>query len=127
VRLANIGLWDQATLELAALYNFSTEKDDKTIDGDNGVLATAIISQGLSNGFNQTVLQYGTAGYGVQAANFWGAGSYYDRTGNENDGSGFRILNWGVMNLADNIEMGHQLAYLSGSDLGANKIDSSQY
>lgn len=125
-RLANIGLWDQATLELAALYNFSTEKDDKTIDGDNGVLATAIIHQGMSNGFNQTVLQYGTAGYGVQAANFWGAGSYYNRSGSQNDGSGFRILNWGVMNLADNIEMGHQLAYLSGSDIGG-ETDTGAY
>ncbi|WP_045390650.1 maltoporin LamB [Vibrio rotiferianus] len=127
VRLANIALWDNASLELAGIYNFSTEKDDQTIEGDNGILATAIVHQGLDNGFNQTVFQYGTAGYGVQMANFWGAGSYYNRDGSQNDGTGFRLLNWGVVNLGDNWEMGHQLAYLSGSDLNADKIDSSQY
>ncbi|OWO69764.1 maltoporin, partial [Vibrio cholerae] len=84
-----------------------------------GVLVSAILHQGLSNGFNQTVFQYGTAGYGAQAANFWGAGSYYAR-GTEafNDASGFRLLNWGVINLGENWEMGHQLAYLAGSDIG---------
>jgi len=127
VRLANIGLWDDASLELAAAYNFSTENKNGKYDGDDGLLATAIVHQGLSNGFNQTVFQYGTNGYGVQAANFWGAGTYYDRSGDQNDGKGFRIINWGVMNLGESWEMGHQLAYLSGSDLGASKVDSDQF
>ncbi len=109
-RLANIGLWQDASLELAAAYNFSTEKDEKTIEGDDGLLATAIVHQGMSNGFNQTIFQFGTNGYGVQAANLWGAGTYYDRSGDHNDASGFRIINWGVMNLGDNWELGHQLA-----------------
>ncbi|MEH0665169.1 maltoporin LamB [Vibrio scophthalmi] len=126
-RLANIGLWDDASLELAAAYNFSTESKNGKYDGDDGLLATAIVHQGLSNGFNQTVFQYGTNGYGVQAANFWGAGTYYDRSGAQNDGKGFRIINWGVMNLGENWEMGHQLAYLSGSDLGTSKVDSDQF
>ncbi|MCE9842432.1 maltoporin LamB [Vibrio alginolyticus] len=118
-RLANIGLWDDAALELAVAYNFATDSNDATEEADDGVLASAIIHQGMSNGFNQTVLQYGTNGYGVQAANFWGAGAYYAR-GTEafNDASGFRLINWGVMNLAESWEMGHQLAYLSGSDIG---------
>jgi len=128
-RLANIGLWENATLELAAAYNFSTEKDDKTINGDDGILATAIVHQGLSIGFNQTILQYGTAGYGVQAANFWGAGTYYDRSGLQNDATGYRLLNWGVINLGENWEMGHQLAYLAGSDIGydGGQGDSDQF
>lgn len=122
-RLANINLWQDASLEIAAAYNFATEKDDKTIVGDDGILATGIIHQGLSNGFNQTVLQFGTAGYGVQAANFWGAGNYYDRSGAYNDSTGFRIINWGVVNLGSSWEMGHQLAYLSGSDIGGKNSD----
>ncbi|MDU9594535.1 maltoporin LamB [Vibrio sp. 1-2-3a] len=128
-RLANIGLWENATLELAAAYNFSTEKDDKSVDGDDGILATAIVHQGLINGFNQTVLQYGTAGYGVQAANFWGAGAYYDRSGLQNDATGYRLINWGVMNLGESWEMGHQLAYLAGSDIGysGGQGDSDQF
>ncbi|AUV89202.1 maltoporin [Vibrio campbellii] len=127
-RLANIGLWDDAALELAVAYNFATDSNDATEEADDGVLASAIIHQGMSNGFNQTVLQYGTNGYGVQAANFWGAGAYYAR-GTEafNDASGFRLINWGVMNLAESWEMGHQLAYLSGSDIGGQLKDSNVY
>ncbi|WP_394126876.1 maltoporin LamB [Vibrio hepatarius] len=124
-RLANIGLWSDASLELALAYNFATEKDDKNYDGDDGVLATAVVHQGMSNGFNQTVFQYGTAGYGVQAANFWGAGTYYDRSGAHNDATGFRIINWGVMNLGESWEMGHQLAYLAGSDIGGTDKDGN--
>ncbi|MGL5429307.1 MAG: carbohydrate porin [Vibrio sp.] len=127
-RLANIGLWENATLELAVAYNFATEVDNETEKSDDGVMATAILHQGLSNGFNQTVFQYGTAGYGAQVANFWGAGNYYDRaTAKNNDATGFRLLNWGVINLGEAWEMGHQLAYLSGSDIGTSKADIDQY
>lgn len=127
-RLANIGLWENATLELAVAYNFATEKDGKTELADDGVMGTAILHQGLSNGFNQTVFQYGTAGYGAQVANFWGAGTYYGRgNADNNDANGFRLLNWGVINLGESWEMGHQLAYLSGSDIGTAKADIDQY
>ncbi|EKF9768060.1 maltoporin LamB [Vibrio cholerae] len=127
-RLANIALWENATLELAVAYNFATEKDGKTELADDGVMGTAILHQGLSNGFNQTVFQYGTAGYGAQVANFWGAGTYYGRgNADNNDANGFRLLNWGVINLGESWEMGHQLAYLSGSDIGTAKADIDQY
>jgi maltoporin len=126
-RLANIGLWEDASLELGVVYNFGTENKNGKYDGDDGLLATGIIHQNMSNGFNQTVVQLGTAGYGVQMANFWGSGAYYDRSGAQDDGFGYRILNWGVMNLGESWEMGHQLAYLAGSDLGVDKHDSSQY
>ncbi|MEZ8783745.1 maltoporin LamB [Vibrio splendidus] len=118
-RLANIGLWQDASLEFALAYNFATDSNDASESADDGLLASAILHQGTSNGFHQTVLQYGTNGYGVQAANFWGSGSYYARgTDAFNDASGFRLINWGVMNLGESWEMGHQLAYLAGSDIG---------
>lgn len=125
-RLANIGLWQDASLELALAYNFATDSDDKSEEADDGLLASAIIHQGMDNGFHQTILQYGTNGYGVQAANFWGSGTYYAR-GTEafNDASGFRLINWGVMNLGESWEMGHQLAYLSGSDIGGADKDGN--
>ncbi|UPR53831.1 maltoporin LamB [Vibrio cyclitrophicus] len=126
-RLANIGLWEDASLELGVVYNFGTENKNGKYDGDDGLLATGIIHQGMSNGFNQTVVQLGTAGYGVQMANLWGSGAYYDRSGDQDDGFGYRILNWGVMNLGESWEMGHQLAYLAGSDIGASKQDINQY
>nr|WP_313906093.1 maltoporin LamB [Vibrio splendidus] len=127
IRLANIGLWSDASLELALAYNFATSSDGQSVKGDDGLLVTGIIHQGMDNGFNQTVLQYGTNGYGVQAANFWGAGAYYDRSGDQNDATGYRLINWGVMNLGESWEMGHQLAYLAGSDIGASKQDIDQY
>lgn len=118
-RLANIGLWTDANLELAVAYNFANEKDGGNQVADDGVFLTGILSQGLSNGFNQTVIQYGTAGYGVQAANFWGSGAYYARdTEAFNDSTGYRIINWGVIGMGDSWEMGHQLAYMAGQDIG---------
>ncbi|GEM78968.1 maltoporin LamB [Vibrio superstes] len=118
-RLANIGLWSDANLEIALAYNFANEKDGGSEEADDGLLATFILQQGLSNGFNQTVFQYGTNGYGVQAANFWGSGSYYARgTDAFNDSTGYRLLNWGVISMGDSWEMGHQAAYLAGQDIG---------
>ncbi|MEX0332926.1 maltoporin LamB [Vibrio tubiashii] len=135
VRLANIGLWEDASLELALAYNFANEKKDKTEEADDGVLVSAILHQGMSNGFNQTVFQLGTNSYGDQMAGF-GSGGYYDRSGAHNDATGFRLINWGVMNLGENWEMGHQLAYMNGSDIGGKdskgnvtgkKFDTEQY
>ncbi|MFA0356627.1 maltoporin LamB [Vibrio breoganii] len=141
VRLANIGLWSDATLELAAVYNFANDKAKGLDNGngnpdasgsdaaDDGVMLTAILQQGLSNGFNQTVLQYGTNGYGAQVASF-GAGSWYARgTDNNNDATGYRLINWGVISMGDSWEMGHQLAFMAGQDLsnGNGTHDTDQY
>ncbi|ANO34172.1 maltoporin [Vibrio breoganii] len=130
-RLANIGLWSDANLEIALAYNFANEKDGGSQEADDGLLATFILQQGLSNGFNQTVFQYGTNGYGVQAANFWGSGAYYARgTNNYNDSAGYRLLNWGVISMGDSWEMGHQLAFMAGQDIGDDTgatNDTNQY
>ncbi|EKO3627341.1 MAG: maltoporin LamB [Vibrio metschnikovii] len=126
-RLANIGVWDNASLELAVAYNFATDKDNASEQADDGVLLSAILHQGLSNGFNQTILQYGTNGYGKQVADF-GSGAWYDRgTSANNDASAFRLINWGVMSLGEQWEMGHQLAYMNGSDISAAKLSTDQY
>ncbi|OOE44855.1 maltoporin [Salinivibrio kushneri] len=118
IRLANIDLWSDAKLELAAAYNFGVEKSDQDLQADDGLLVTGIVHQGMDNGFNQTILQYGTNGYGAQAANFWGAGTYYDRSGAQNEATGYRLINWGVMNLGESWEMGYQFALLKGNDIG---------
>nr|WP_321461336.1 hypothetical protein [uncultured Vibrio sp.] len=41
--------------------------------------------------------------------NFWGAGSYYG-VRKLTMQTGYRLINWGVMNLGESWEMGHQLA-----------------
>ncbi|KAA8681187.1 maltoporin LamB [Vibrio gigantis] len=127
VRLANIKLAQDTSLEVALAYNFATEKDDKTQDADDGLMVTGILHQGLSNGFNQTILQYGTSGYGKQVAEF-GSGAWYDRgTSTYNDASAFRVINWGVINLGEDWELGHQLSYHHGMDLVSGKGDSDLY
>jgi len=115
VRYAGINLWNNATLELAAIYNFANEKEEQKLEADDGVMLTAILQQGLSNGFNQTVLQYGTSSYGAQMADL-GSGAWFDRSGNQNDATGYRVINWGVVSLSDKIEVGHQLMYAASTD-----------
>lgn len=125
-RLANIGVWDNASLELAVAYNFATDKDNVSEQADDGVLLSAILHQGLSNGFNQTILQYGTNGYGNQVADF-GSGAWYKRgTSANNDASAFRLINWGVVSLGERWEVGHQLAYMNGSDIPGYKKEKDK-
>ncbi|MCY9872386.1 carbohydrate porin, partial [Vibrio barjaei] len=111
IRLADIDLWQGATLELAGAYNFATGTTNGNTDtkADDGFLGTAIVNQNLANGFNQTVLQYGTSSYGAQMSTM-GSGAYFDRSGDQNDATGFRVINHGVVSTG-NFEVGHQLMY----------------
>ena len=124
MRLANVNLWSDASLEVAAAYNFATAGDDQDLKADDGVMLSAILQQGLSNGFNQTVIQFGTSSYGAQMANL-GAGSNFDRSGDNNDVTGYRLINWGVMNFGQSWEMGHQALYASSDyDKGTHSLAS---
>ncbi|MDX1302149.1 maltoporin [Photobacterium sp.] len=115
VRYAGLGLWSDASLELGLNYAMTNEtdaqKEGKTFN--DGVMLTAEMTQGLSTGFNKTVLQYGTDGFGEQMASL-GAGHYFNAT--SDDGvDGFRIINWGVVAPSESWEIGHQVVYASTS------------
>ncbi|WP_391091596.1 maltoporin LamB [Vibrio sp. NH-UV-68] len=120
-RFAGIKLTDNTNLELALAYDFANEAEGQTVAADDGVLATAVFGTGLSNGFNQTVLQYGTASYGKQMATY-GGGGWYNRSGGNNDADGFRIINWGVTGLGDAWELGHVVMYAQASDTDSGDI-----
>ena len=128
VRYAGIDLWDGANLELTGAYNVGNAKKDQTLAADDGVLLGAILQQGLSAGFNQTVLQYGTNSYAAQMPGL-GGGNNYDRTDDKNNGAnGFRIFNWGVAGLGDSWEIGHQILFAQASDVSTGStwsIDSA--
>ncbi|MEZ9646292.1 maltoporin LamB [Vibrio sp. 10N.261.52.C2] len=126
VRYAGIDLWSDASLELAAAYNFAHEKKDQTAVGDDGALLSAIVHQGLDNGFNQTVFQYGTNSYAAQMPGL-GGGNNYDRSGANNDADGFRIINWGVVGMGSNWEVGHQIMFASASDVGTSDSFKNNY
>ncbi|WGV98589.1 maltoporin LamB [Vibrio sp. YMD68] len=121
MRYAGIDLWEGANLELALAYDFASEAKGQTVAADDGVLLTAVIGQGLDNGFNQTVLQYGTAAYGHQMATY-GGGGWYNRTDNNNDADGFRIINWGVKGFGESWEVGHTVMYAQASDTADGDI-----
>jgi maltoporin len=117
VRYAGIDLWEDANLELTGAYNVGNAKKDQTLAADDGLLVGAILQQGLSAGFNQTVLQYGTNSYAAQMPGL-GGGNNYDRTDDKNNGAnGFRIFNWGVAGLSDNWEIGHQILFAQAKDV----------
>lgn len=119
VRYSGLKLAEKTTLDLAAVYNFSNEKNKQNVQADDGVLLTAVLQQGLSNGFNQTILQYGTNSYGAQMPGF-GAGAWYDRSGDNNDADGYRVINWGVVSFGDNIEVGHQAMFAKATDVDSD-------
>ncbi|MEH0740549.1 maltoporin LamB [Vibrio cholerae] len=114
-RFAGIKITDSTNLELALAYDFANEAEGQTLAADDGVLATAVFGTGLSNGFNQTVLQYGTSSYGKQMATY-GGGGWFNRSGGNNDADGFRIINWGVTGLGDAWELGHVVMYAQAND-----------
>ncbi|WP_423840781.1 maltoporin [Vibrio mytili] len=118
LRYAGIPLWSNASLETGLDYAIVNETEDASNaakDAKNGVMFTAELTQGLDSGFNKTVFQYGTEGYSKAFA-FYGDGSWYGAEANDG-ADGYRIINWGVIGLGDNWELGHQLVYGVGNDM----------
>ncbi len=116
VRYAGIGLWSDASLELGVNYAMVNETDAQKVGNNynDGVMLTAEMTQGnFLGGFNKTVLQYGTEGFGEQMAGL-GAGHYFNASSND-DAEGYRIINWGVIAPAKSWEIGHQLVYANTS------------
>ncbi|ELB2246883.1 maltoporin [Vibrio parahaemolyticus] len=120
VRYAGLPVWENGSLEVGVNYALLNESDDASTgakDAQDGVMFTAELTQGLNSGFNKTVVQYGTEGY-AQTMAFYGGGSWY--AAETKDGaSGYRLINWGVIGMGENWEMGHQLVYGVGEDMGS--------
>lgn len=118
IRYAGIPLWEGASLELignAALLNETDQASQAAKDAKNGFMGTAELTVGLSGGFNKTVVQYGTEGYSKTFA-FYGDGSWYGAEA-KSGASGYRLINWGVSEVGQNVEFGHQLVYGVGEGM----------
>ncbi len=116
VRYSGINLWSDASLEVGINYNKAnpTDTQEKGVDFKDSVMGTAELTQGnLLGGFNKTVLQYGTNGFGQQMAAL-GAG-HYTNTKSDDGVKGYRIINWGVVAPTESFEIGHQLVYAASS------------
>lgn len=122
LRYAGLPVWKKGSLELGLNYALVNETDDapnSTKDAEDGVMFTAELTQGLDSGFNKTVFQYGTEGYSKTMA-YYGDGSWYGAEA-DSGASGYRLINWGVIGMGENWEMGHQLVYGVGEDMSAGQ------
>ncbi|HDY7992874.1 TPA: maltoporin LamB [Vibrio vulnificus] len=119
-RLAEIPLWRNASLEVGGDYAIANESSSYEGDVKNGFLFNVELTQNFSFGNNKTVFQYGTEGYGKTISDY-GDGSWYGAEA-ESGAAAYRVINWGVIQIADRWEMGHQLVWSSSTD----DIDAGQ-
>lgn len=117
VRYAGIPVWEGATLELgvdAYLPNLTDEQDDAGVNDDTSLLLTAELSHSFVGGFNKIIAQYATEGYSANMR-WWGDGKWIDSRAADNDGDGFRIIDWGVIKPSKKVEIGYS-AYFTSYD-----------
>ncbi|GGA79063.1 maltoporin [Neiella marina] len=115
VRYAGIPLWEGASLELAAIYGWADltdYQDDAGYDDEDGYFLTAEISHGLMGGFNKIVVQYGKDSMGDSAwDNHGGESSLSTPWWGGSKETSYRIIDWGVINLSEKIELGYSFMY----------------
>ena len=117
IRYSSINLWNNIDLELGINYAITNPSDDASSDvkeAKNGEMATIQLTLNLNNGFNKTVIQYGTEGYAKELATFGSGISYHASA--EPNASAYRLINWGIVTLTDHIEFGHQFLWSSTID-----------
>jgi maltoporin len=116
IRYAGIPLWNKADLEVGIDYNYGHARNAQSLDADDSILLTASLTQNLSNGFNKTIIQAASAGYAEQMTGY-GSGNGVIRDADDNDASGYRLINWGVLSLSENIELGHSVFIAGASEV----------
>ena len=57
----------------------------------------------------------------------FGTGKGIVRDANNNDAEGFRLINWGVLAIGENIEFGHTVRYAMSTGVGANNSDDDSF
>ncbi|MFV0576466.1 MAG: maltoporin LamB [Vibrio sp.] len=124
VRYAGIPLWKDASLEVGFNYysvNKSSDQDDydSLDDTKDSTMTTAVLAQNnFFGGFNKTVFQFATEGAASGMAGL-GSGSWVPAT---SDGDvGYRVINFGVIDLNDKWNFGHQVMYAESTYDGDKK------
>lgn len=123
------GAWTQFQVAVAIPHGADGVEDKNSpnpgnfVDGDpefdngTGVMATAELSQSFSIGYNKTVLQYANKALAHNVIDI--DGGWYDAWRDNDDASGFSIINTGEINITDNFSINHVLHYGYATDLGA--------
>lgn len=126
IRYAGMKLWNKADLEVGVAYNMANERNNQTVDADDALMFTASLNQGLENGFNKTIVQFANSGYAEQMTTY-GSGKGIVRDASNNDAKGFRLINWGVVSIGENIELGHSVRYAAATDVDGTDTDDSTF
>lgn len=112
LRLSDIALSDSADLTLG--FNYITEHNS-TYDNSNittsGSMFTASYRQGWDYGSNTFVFQYGTDGLAGGLMSAEGGSDRKYSTGEEHDGSSWRIFNSGDLNVNEDFQVMYSIAY----------------
>ncbi|WP_017222135.1 maltoporin LamB [Moritella dasanensis] len=124
IRYAGIPLWNKADLEVGVDYHYGHERAEQSLDADDSVMLTASLTQNLNTGFNKTILQVANSGYAEQMTTY-GHGNGLVRDAANNDAEGFRVINWGVLSVGDNIEFGHSIRYAAATNVDGTDTDDS--
>ncbi len=118
LRYAGIPLWSGATLELVGIYGMADLTDAQEAAGhsdDDGFFFTAEISHPLKGGFNKIVVQYATDSMGHGAwANHGGGESLNAPWWGGHITESWRIMDYGVIKLSENTELGFSALYQEG-------------
>ena len=113
LRWSGINMWKNASLEVGAnifIPTLTTMQEDAGKSDETSFMLTAEYTQGgILGGFNKFTAQYATghATHGLMSNH---TGSYLGLW-MDKDSSGFRIIDWGVVQFGDKVEMGYNFIY----------------
>ncbi len=114
VRYAGLKPWSGSWVEVGVDYAMpnTTDAQDEAgglYDADNGVMATAELSQEMFGGYNKTVLQYADKGLAQNMTSQ--GGGWYDIWSDTSDAKGFRVINTGELPFGDKVVFNHVITY----------------
>lgn len=115
VRYTGLALGSANSLDFGVTYGAANLTDSQETAGKeakDGVMLTAQLTSNVLGGFNKAVLQYGTEGY-AHALRYFGGGNWYGAENTGQDGTAYRIIDWGVIPAGDSIDVGYALNYAS--------------
>ncbi|MGL5452106.1 MAG: carbohydrate porin [Aeromonas sp.] len=122
VRLTDIKLSDSADLTVGVNYLFTQNSDFKDYDGENfvgtrenittdGAMISVLYNQNWVLGGNTLALQYGTDGLAGGLMSAEGASHVKYAVGIEHQGSSMRVINYGEVNISEQISGLYSVAY----------------
>lgn len=128
VRYAGLSPWAGSWIELGVDYAMPNKSDaqDKLDDTDssgikyatgtdNGVMLTAELSQEMFGFWPKTVFQYATKGMAKNMVSQ--DGGWYDAWKNNEDSTGFRVINTAEVPVGDNLQLAYVLTYGQAKDI----------